>query len=71
MFETNTSKIMTWFKCHLKCRWTKDLRIHLSHHHTNMTVSLVDEAGDLDSTEVNVFLMFANRHLFKIVSFAL
>ena len=28
-----------------------------------MTVSLVDEAGDLDSTEVNVFLMFANRHL--------
>ena len=36
-----------------------------------MTVSLVDEAGDLDSTEVNVFLMFANRHLFKIVSFAL
>ena len=36
-----------------------------------MAVSLVDEAGDLGSTEVNVFLMFANRHLFKIVSFAL
>lgn len=33
-----------------------------------MAASLVDEAGGLDRTEVNVFLMIANRHLFKIVS---
>lgn len=71
MFERNTNKIMTWFKCHLDQRWTKDLRIHLSHHHANMAVSLVDEASGLDSMEVNVFLMFANHHLFKIVSSAL
>ena len=58
---------MTWLKCHLDRRWTKDLRIHLSHH-TNMAASLVDEASGLDRSEVNVFLMIANHHLFKIVS---
>lgn len=33
-----------------------------------MAASLVDEASGLDRSEVNVFLMIANHHLFKIVS---